>query len=62
MANGDAPKVGYFGEFDINNVMFTQTNYKIHIDLMRKYRFLNMFVSEPEERALRPENVVAEAA
>jgi len=44
LANGASPMIGFFDEHDINNAMFSKSNHIYHVDKMKKYRFLNMFV------------------
>lgn len=57
--NCGAEKIGYFGEFDMNNVMFNQHNVQAHRELLRKFRFVNIFSGGQKEVALTPEEVQA---
>ncbi len=58
LANGTDPKIGFFAEFDINNHMLTQENYKFYVELKRKFVFLNIFASGAGEIALRPDEAL----
>ena len=57
MHSGASPVIGYFDEFDINIVMFNRLNYRAHLDRMRSYRFLNMFVGAFVDERLTAEDV-----
>jgi hypothetical protein len=57
--NGLREKIGYFGDFDMNNVMFNQHNVQAHRELLRKFRFVNIFSGGQKEVALTPEEVQA---
>ncbi len=58
--NGVFPVIGYFDELDINIAMFNRLNYRAHLDKMRSYRFLNMFVGAFVEERLTAEDVATE--
>ena len=62
MANGSAPKIEYFDESDIINIMFSHQNFRFHYDKMRSYRFLNMFVAGCADNPLTAEDVAEQAA
>lgn len=62
LASGDSPVLGLFEEYDINNVMFSKTNYHHYRDRMRKYRFLNMFVGGGVSDPLTVDDVAEEPA
>lgn len=47
--------IGYFEEFDINNMMFTKENAPWHRDVMAKFRFVNIFHGAHGEKALDPD-------
>ena len=57
MARGDNPVISYFNEFDINNMMFTHSDYWNNQDLVKRYRFLNMFIAGCSDNAMTAEDV-----
>jgi hypothetical protein len=54
LANGEASRIGYFDAYDINNIMFDKGNYEGFRDMLRRYRFVNIFASGSEEDRLAP--------
>jgi hypothetical protein len=60
-ANCRPPKIGYFDKFDINNVMFNQTNVQGHRDLLSQFRFINIFSGGMGDAALSPKDIEATA-
>lgn len=41
-------RIAYFGEYDINHVIFTKSNIDHYADLAGKYRFMNLFASQDD--------------
>lgn len=52
--------IGYFDEFDINNLMFTKENAPWHREIMAKFRFVNIFHGAHGEKALDPGEIAAD--
>lgn len=50
-------KLGFFGEDDINNVMFNKDNIQDHMEKVAKYRFLNMFIGGNPGNAMSSEDI-----
>lgn len=50
-------KIGYFDEYDINNVMFNKDNIQGHMDRVLKYRFLNMYIGGNPKNAMSSEDI-----
>ena len=50
-------KLGFFGEDDINNVMFNKDNIQGHMEKVTKYRFLNMFIGGNPGNAMSSEDI-----
>jgi hypothetical protein len=59
LANGREPKVGHFGEFDINNCMFNNENITSHREFFDKFRFINIFNMGQGDKALLGEDIVS---
>ena len=61
--NGQAPNLGYFGEFDTNNLMFKHKHARTHRDFIKQFRFVNIFSScDVIEPAIRPDDLVEDLA
>jgi len=61
VAHGVDPKIAYFDKLDINNVMFDQTNYAHFMDHLKEFRFINIFASGCDTRALSEAQLLGDA-
>jgi len=57
VARIEGAKLGFFDEFDINNLMFDNSMVDESRDFIRRYRFINIFATGCEDNAIDPENL-----
>ena len=53
----EGSRLGFFGEFDINNLMFDNSMVEASRDFIHRYRFVNIFASMGAEKAIDPDDL-----
>lgn len=59
IANGNNSRIECFGEFDINNCMFSADNIETYREHLKKHRFINIFNMGQGDKALHGSEVMA---